>query len=124
MNQLTLYELNSLVSESLANAFPGMYWVEAELMECRESKGHCYMELVQKDLYSAVPVARASAKCWRNKWEKVRSAFVKATGGGLRPGMKLLLKVSVDFHPAYGFALIVDDIDASHTLGEIGRAHV
>lgn len=121
MNQLTLYELNSLVSESLANAFPGMYWVEAELMECRESKGHCYMELVQKDLYSAVPVARASAKCWRNKWEKVRSAFVKATGGGLRPGMKLLLKVSVDFHPAYGFALIVDDIDASHTLGEMAR---
>ena len=121
MNQLTLYELNSLVSESLANACPGMYWVEAELMECRESKGHCYMELVQKDLYSAVPVARASAKCWRNKWEKVRSAFVRATGGGLRPGIKLLLKVSVDFHPAYGFALIVDDIDASHTLGEMAR---
>jgi exodeoxyribonuclease VII large subunit len=35
--------------------------------------------------------------------------------------MKLLLKVSVDFHPAYGFALIVDDIDASHTLGEMAR---
>ena len=121
MERLSLFELNSLVSESLANAFPGMYWVEAELMECRESKGHCYMELVQKDLYSAVPVARASAKCWRNKWEKVRSAFVRATGGGLRPGMKLLLKVSVDFHPAYGFALIVDDIDASHTLGEMAR---
>ena len=121
MNQLTLYELNSLVQQAISCSLPGMYWVEAELMECRESKGHCYMELVQKDLCSAVPVARASAKCWRNKWEKVRSAFVRATGGGLRPGMKLLLKVSVDFHPAYGFALIVDDIDASHTLGEMAR---
>lgn len=121
MNQLTLYELNSLVQQVISCSLPGMCWVEAELMDCRESKGHCYMELVQKDLCSAVPVARASAKCWRNKWEKVRSAFVKATGGGLRPGMKLLLKVSVDFHPAYGFALIVDDIDASHTLGEMAR---
>ncbi len=121
INQLTLYELNSLVHSVIADAFPGQCWVEAELTECRESKGHCYMELVQKDLFSAVPVAKASAKCWRNKWERVRTKFLDATGGCLRPGMKLLLKVSVDFHPAYGYALIVEDIDASYTLGDMAR---
>ena len=121
INQLTLYELNSLVHSVIADAFPGQCWVEAELTECRESKGHCYMELVQKDLFSAVPVAKASAKCWRNKWERVKMKFLDATGGYLRPGMKLLLKVSVDFHPAYGYALIVEDIDASYTLGDMAR---
>ncbi len=121
MDRLSLFELNALVRETLETAFPGKYWVEAELMDCRESKGHCYMELVQKDAFSAVPVARASAKCWRSRWEKVRASFAEATGGGLSPGMKLLLKVSVEFHPAYGFSLIVDDIDASYTLGEMAR---
>ena len=121
MDRLSLFELNTLVRSSLEQAFPNLYWVEAELAECRESKGHCYMELVQKDVFSAVPVARASAKCWRNRWEKVREAFVKATGGSPRTGMKLLLKVSVDFHPAYGFALMVNDIDVSFALGEMAR---
>lgn len=121
MRQISLFELNSLVRESLENAFPDKYWVEAELMEIRESKGHCYMELIQKDMFSATPVARASAKCWRTQWSKVREEFMKATGGYPQSGMKLLLKVSVDFHPAYGFSLIVDSIDPTFTLGEMAR---
>ena len=45
---LTLYELNALVSQVIAIDMPGTYWVEAELSEVREVRGHCYMELVQK----------------------------------------------------------------------------
>ncbi len=121
MNQLSLFELNSLVHNTIANALPDLYWVEAELMEIRESKGHCYMELVQKDIFSAVPVARASAKCWRSQWLKVGQKFFKATGGYPASGMKLLLNVTVDFHPAYGFSLIVNDIDPTYTLGDMAR---
>ena len=61
--RLTLYELNSLVREVIECEMPNEYWVEAELSECRESKGHCYMELIQKDERTATPIARASAKC-------------------------------------------------------------
>lgn len=121
MSQLSLFELNSLVQESIGTALPDMYWVEAELMEIRESRGHCYMELIQKDLFSSTPVARASAKCWRTQWMKVSETFQKATGGNPIPGMKILLKVSVDFHPAYGFSLIVDEIDPTYTLGEMAH---
>ena len=46
-NRLTLYELNRLVREVIESEMPNEYWVEAELSECRESRGHCYMELVQ-----------------------------------------------------------------------------
>lgn len=121
MQKLTLYELNSLVSATVEDAFPSSLWVEAELMEVREVKGHCYMELVQKDLYGATPVARASAKCWSRTWNQLKPRFFEATGVVLRPGMQLLLSVSVEFHPTYGYALIVNDIDPTYTLGDMAR---
>lgn len=121
MTTLTLYELNCMVSEAVANALPSALWVEAELMEVREVNGHCYMEFVQKDVFSATPVARASAKCWRSQWAKVASKFVAATGSMPCPGMKVLAKVKVEFHPTYGYALIVNDIDPTYTLGDMER---
>ena len=40
---LTLYELNSLVRETIETTLTSEYWVEAELSECHENRGHCYM---------------------------------------------------------------------------------
>ncbi len=119
--RLTLLELNMMVSSAVADSLPGVYWVETELLEMRESRGHCYMEVIQKDVFSSSLVARASAKCWRTQWQKIAKKFVEVTGGVPRAGMKLLLKVSAEFHPSYGFALIVSDIDPSYTLGEIAQ---
>ena len=74
-NRITLYELNCLVREVIESEMPSEYWVEAELSECRESRGHCYMELIQKDERTATPIAKASAKCWANKWMLIRPGF-------------------------------------------------
>ena len=100
---------------------PDEYWVEAELSECRENRGHCYMELIQKDELSATPVAKASAKCWASKWLMVRPYFERITGQRLVVGMKVLLKVYAQFHEAYGFSWIVTDIDPTYTLGDMAR---
>ena len=97
------------------------YWVEAELSEVHEVRGHCYMELIQKELFSNTPVAKASAKCWKNKWSLLREKFAKVTREGLKPGMKVLLKVYADFHEAYGFAWIVTDINPEFTMGDMAR---
>ena len=40
--RMTLFELNQLVRELIECEMPNEYWVEAELSECRESRGHCY----------------------------------------------------------------------------------
>ena len=100
---------------------PSEYWVEAELSECRESRGHCYMELIQKDERTATPIAKASAKCWANKWMLIRPGFERTTGQRLHAGMKVLLKVFAQFHEAYGFSWIVTDIDPTYTLGDMAR---
>ena len=119
--RLTLYELNSLVREVIECEMPNEYWVEAELSECRESRGHCYMELIQKDEQNATPIAKASAKCWASKWMIVRPYFERTTGQHLHAGMKVLLKVYPQFHEAYGFSWIVTDIDPTYTLGDMAR---
>ena len=119
--RLTLVELNGLVRDAIENALPEEYWVEAELSECREHGGHCYMELIEKDEHSATPVARASAKCWRQTWVMVKPYFERTTGQQLRAGMKVLLRVYAQFHEAYGFSWIVSDIDPTYTLGDMAR---
>ena len=121
MERLTLVELNGLVRGAIENALPEEYWVEAELSECREHGGHCYMELIEKDERSATPVARASAKCWRQTWVMVKPYFERTTGQQLRAGMKVLLRVYAQFHEAYGFSWIVSDIDPTYTLGDMAR---
>lgn len=118
---LTLFELNALVRQTLELEMPDDYWVEAELSEVHEVKGHCYMELIQKDDHNNTPVAKASAKCWASTWRLARPHFERVTGQQLHAGMKVLLKVKAQFHENYGFSWIVTDIDPTYTMGDMAR---
>ena len=118
---LTLFELNALVRQTLELGMPDDYWVEAELSEVHEVRGHCYMELIQKDDHNNTPVAKASAKCWASTWRLARPHFERITGQQLHAGMKVLLKVSAQFHENYGFSWIVTDIDPTYTMGDMAR---
>lgn len=110
-----------MVRDAIETHLPDEYWVEAELSECREHSGHCYMELIEKDEHSNTPVARASAKCWRQTWLMVKPYFERTTGQTLHAGMKVLLKVYAQYHEAYGFSWIVTDIDPTFTMGDMAR---
>lgn len=119
---LSLYELNSMVRDVIEMSMPDSYWVEAELSEAREGYGgHCYMELIQKDERSNTPIAKAHAACWRSKWMLLRPQFERITGQRIHAGMKVLLKVHPQFHENYGFSWIVDNIDATYTMGDMAR---
>ena len=121
MKYLSLYELNSLVQSLVETAMPDEYWVAAELLDVREVRGHCYMELVEKDNTANTPIARASAKCWASRWSVLRPMFERITGQRIRSGMKVLLRVGAQFHPAYGFSWIVADINPEYTMGDLAR---
>lgn len=121
MKTISLLELNLMIRGTIERGMPGEYWVEAELSEARESRGHCYMELVQKDESGNTPVARAQAKCWRQTWAMLRPYFERTTGQTFRAGLKVLLQVYAQFHEAYGFSWIVTDIDPTYTMGDMAR---
>ena len=118
---LSLFELNSLVADVINTTMSRSYWVEAELSEVRENRGHCYMELIEKNENSNVPIARASAKCWSNIWSAIKPYFIRITGQQIRAGIKVMLQVHAQFHPQYGFSWIVDDINPEYTMGDMMR---
>lgn len=125
-HQYTLYELNAMVREALEQEMNREYWVMAELSEVRESRGHCYMELIQCADEGVMAgartiVAKASAKCWRSTWQLLQPHFQRVTGTGLRAGMQVLLCVYPQFHEAYGFSWIVTDINPEFTMGDMAR---
>lgn len=118
---LSLYELNSIVASVIDIDMQGDYWVVAEISELRDVRGHCYMELVEKDELSNTPIAKASAKCWASRWSMLRPMFERITGQRLHAGMKVMLSVHAQFHAAYGFSWIVSDINPEYTMGDLAR---
>jgi exodeoxyribonuclease VII large subunit len=121
MDAYSLLELNSMVRQSIEHTMNQEYWVEAELSECRENRGHCFMELIQKEEHSNTPIARASAKCWQSTWGMIGPYFERTTGQPLHAGLKVRLQVYPQFHEAYGFSWIITDIDPTFTLGDMAR---
>lgn len=119
---LSLLELNSLVRRSLEQCLPDEYWVQAELSDVRSnSTGHCYLEFIQKDLRSNNLIAKARGMIWNNIFRLLKPYFEEATGQAFASGIKVLVKVTVQFHELYGYSLTVLDIDPTYTLGDMAR---
>ena len=120
---LSLYELNSIVRQTLALTLMDSFWVVAEIAELREPpNGHCYLELVEKDeRRSGEFRAKAHANVWSNTWQRLRVRFERETGQSLRKGLKILAQVNVTFHEVYGYSLNIVDLNTEFTLGELAR---
>ena len=121
-NPLSLLELNALVRRSVQTCFPDSYWVQAELSDVRaNSSGHCYLEFVQKDPSGNSLVAKARGIIWSGTYFRLKPYFESETGQAFVSGIKVLVKVSVNFHELYGYSLTVLDIDPTYTLGDMAR---
>ena len=120
MNTLTLFELNSLVRQTLELTICEEYWVCAEISELRVNR-HCYMELVQKDMLGNGIIAKARAQVWSNRWSLIKAMFESVTQQTLTPGMQVLVKAEITFHEIYGYSLNITDIDPTYTLGDMAK---
>ena len=120
--RLSLLELNALVRRSLEQCLPDEYWIQAELSDVRSNTtGHCYLEFVQKDPRSNNLVAKARGMIWNNIYRLLKPYFEETTGQLFTSGIKVLVKVTVQFHELYGYSLTVLDIDPAYTLGDMAR---
>lgn len=109
-----------MIRDSLYISFPDMYWVIAEISEIRENyAGHCYLELIEKQPDDKNIRARARGIIWCKKYGFLKSYFKNITGESLREGLKVLVRVKVEYHELYGLSLVICDIDPSYTLGEL-----
>ncbi len=117
MEHLSLFELNKTIAEVLAKNLEPSYWVVAEIGQMQTNqKGHCYLELVEKEDNQIK--AKTRATIWSYTYRNLSTWFQGITGQSLKPGMKILFNATIQYHEVYGFSLNIRDIDAQYTLGE------
>lgn len=122
MEALSLHELNQHVRTTLAQNLADAYWLQAELSDVRiHSTGHCYLEFVQKSTTSKALIAKARGTIWNHVFHLLRPYFERETGQLFAAGIKVQVKVHVDFHELYGYSLTVTDIDPTYTIGDMVR---
>lgn len=118
--RLTLTELQLTIRDSLYMALPDWYWIVAEISELKENyAGHCYLELIEKHPDEKNVRARVKAVIWSKRYRFLKSLFINVAGEQLAEGMKVLIKVKVEYHEIYGLSLVISDIDPSYTIGEM-----
>lgn len=119
---LSLAELNNYILDILEANFPDELWVTAEISELRVNrKGHCYIDFIERDELTKKIVARQRATVWAFQYNLIKTHFEHITGQALSDGMRVLVKVKVNFHVLYGLSLNVVDLDPAYTLGEQAR---
>ena len=114
---MDLLELQESIKESLAEAFPGRYWVKAEISSWSpRASGHCYLSLSQSK--AGKQVAESRAIIWKWHFPQLKGFFEQATGQVLKAGITVLVRVQVSYSELYGVSLFIDQIDPAFTLGE------
>lgn len=118
--QLSLRQLTLLIKEVVNTSFSNPVWVKAEISELHENRnGHCYLELIEKDVQSHKIVAKLRAIIWDKTYCLLKPYFETATHAELKSGINVLVLVKVEFSEIYGVSLQIIDIDPTYTIGDL-----
>lgn len=109
-------ELSELQSQIKARIGTIEQWVRVEIESHRVVGGHHYMDVLEKNEDGEIK-AKAAARIWRFN-SGIVTDFRLATGKNLEPGMAVVVKAKVEYHPQYGLSLVITDIDSSFTVGQ------
>lgn len=111
-----LAELLRQVREGVESLFPDRLWVRAEVASVQvKAGGHCYVDLCQNEVGRSV--AKAKAVIWRSRYPALAAYFREASGGGLEPGMEILVRVCLSYSELYGMTLSIEEIEPLYTIG-------
>lgn len=118
---VSLYELTCRIRNAISTQLPGSYWVRAEISEGRQNaNGHFYCHFIEKNA-AGTDIASAAGIIWAGTYVTLRARFERETGQRFGAGIKVLVRVRINFHERYGLSLLVEDIDPSYTLGDMVR---
>ncbi len=123
MDSLSLRDYLAAIRSVITTQVKPDVWVRAEISELKvNASGHCYLTLIEKEASGRMNVcAKVSAIIWNNVYRMMSAMFLSVTNQQLQPGMSVLVCVSPNFHEAFGFSLVISDIDPTFTLGDMAR---
>jgi len=98
---------------------PRAIWVCCEIAQCNESRGHYYLNLIEKKEEDEGIKARSDAVIWQSDYRRLKRKLGKELDNLLQEGVEVKLMARVDFHERYGFKIIIEDIDPIYTLGKL-----
>lgn len=117
---VTLSDLSRRIAMVMRQQFSHQrIWIVAEITNIKLSGGHCYLQLSEKDEVGGLVKAEFRAIMWREAYQRLHSRFQQETGGTLKENLQILCCVEVNYHERYGLSLVIHDLDASYTLGQI-----
>ena len=116
MKSYSLYEVNEYLRRVVALNFQDAFWVRCEIAQLSESRGHYYIDLVEKE---ETIKAKANAILWSKVFRKIKSKVGNSVEEILQEGMEVMLKLRIEFNELYGMQFFVEDIDPNYTLGQL-----
>jgi exodeoxyribonuclease VII large subunit len=110
------------VKEVIAQSFQDTYWIIAEVSGHKfyANNDRHYFDLVENMEGQTEPIAKIKSVSWKEGSASI-AQFEQITGQSFTNGLQVLIRVKVEFHGAYGFQLILKEIDASFTLGNLEK---
>lgn len=113
---VSLYDFTSGIRDLISDANLSA-WVFGEVKNYKYSR-HAYFSLIESQPGTNTPIASLQCAVWGSFFSSVIRKFEDEAGVEMKDGLKVLVHLTVNFHQAYGMTAIVDEIDASYTLGE------
>jgi len=116
---LTLFQLHERIKRALLLNFRESLWVSAEIAQISTSRGHLYLEIIEKNENSGEVVAKARGIIWANTAIQLRNKYGSISEDILKAGVQVLLKIKPEFHENFGLSHVIEDIDPSYTIGKL-----
>ncbi len=116
---IRLFELNQYIQQVIELNFGSDLWVSCEFSNMKYSRGHYYVDLVDKDDYSDKIISKMQAVIWKTNVQYIEDTRNLSLQDLAGTGLEVRVKVHVEFHPIYGLKLMITDLDPNYTIGKL-----
>lgn len=121
MESLTLFQLNDYIRQVVVLNFNTPLWVTCEISQLNVSRGHRYLELIQKDPKTENIIARIGAVIWARDYDTLNKRHEATLSKVLAESNQVRVQVKVDFHERFGLKVMIKDVDLNFTLGQFAE---
>ncbi len=116
-----LSKLTEAIEKVINTHCSKIVWVKAEIVKLNyyQGTGHCYPDLVEKK--NGKIIAELRGNIWKSNFDLINEKFRSVLQEDLNDDMTVVIQATVTYHPVYGLALNILDIDPEYTLGELAK---
>ncbi len=117
----TISGLYAEIDAALKATFPKSreIWVQGEIQKISQSRGHCYIDVVDSLAGTPQQAETLKVKCWASNWRGLKTGLADQ-GLFLEAGMTILMRGAIDFYRVRAeVGFILAEIDVTALLGRL-----